>query len=118
MNLLHGRKTDGEPCAWNRARWNPATRPVSIQRWRKLAEATNEFLDKGRQVFVEGELRGDAVEGSQNLRIWTGNDGEHRASYEVTARMVKFIGRKVDNGSVPVGGPPPEGHEDDDALLF
>jgi len=24
-------------------------------------------------VFVEGELRGDAVDGSQNPRIWTGS---------------------------------------------
>ena len=48
--------------------------------WRKLAEAANEFLEKGQQVFVEGELRGDAIDGNQNPRVWTGNDGEARAT--------------------------------------
>ena len=85
--------------------------------WRKLAEAVNNFLEKGQQVFVEGELRGDAVEGNQNPRIWTGNDGEHRASYEVTARTVKFLGKRESNGGAPVGEPPPGG-EDDDLLPF
>jgi hypothetical protein len=40
--------------------------------WRKLAEATNQFMEKGSQVFVEGELRGDASDGSQNPRICGG----------------------------------------------
>jgi single-stranded DNA-binding protein len=82
--------------------------------WRKLAEATNQFLEKGSQVFVEGELRGDASDGSQNPRVWTGNDGEHRASYEVTARTVKFLGKREGNGGAPIGEPPPQGYEDDD----
>jgi single-stranded DNA-binding protein len=84
----------------------------------KLAEAANEFLDKGQQVFVEGELRGDAVDGSQNPRIWTGNDGEHRASYEVTARTVKFLGKREGNGGAPIGEPPPDGGEDEGILPF
>ena len=45
-------------------------------------------------------------------RIWTENDGERRASYEITARTVKFLGRR-DNGGAPIGEPPPEGYEDD-----
>ena len=85
--------------------------------WRKLAEAVNNFLEKGSQVFVEGELRGDAVDGNQNPRIWTGNDGEHRASYEVTARTVKFLGKREGNGGAPIGEPPPGG-EDEDLLPF
>jgi len=84
--------------------------------WRRLAEAVNEFVVKGQQVFVEGELKGEAQEGSQNPRIWTGNDGEHRASYEITARTVKFLGRR-DTAGPPIGEPPPGG-EDDDVLPF
>ncbi|MFC2036621.1 hypothetical protein ACFLYD_01445 [Chloroflexota bacterium] len=38
--------------------------------------------------------------GSQNPRIWQGNGGEHRASYEVTARIVKFLGKCEGNGGV------------------
>ena len=79
-----------------------------VTAWRKLAEACNTYLAKGSQVFVEGELKGDAVEGSQNPRIWQGNDGEHRASFEVTARTVKFLGRR-DNGGPSIGDPPPGG---------
>ena len=85
--------------------------------WRGLAETVNQYLTKGQQVFVEGELRGDASDGSQNPRIWQGNDGEHRASYELTARTVKFLGRR-DNGGAPIGEPPPPGGEDNDVLPF
>jgi single-strand DNA-binding protein len=89
-----------------------------VTAWRKLAEAANEFLQKGSQVFVEGELRGNASDGNQNPRIWQGNDGEHRASYEVTARTVKFLGRREGNGGAPVGEPPPNGYEEEDVLPF
>jgi single-stranded DNA-binding protein len=86
--------------------------------WHKLAEAANEFLVKGQQVIVEGELRGDTMDGSQNPRIWTGNDGPasrrpHRASYEVSARTVKFPAQQrrtassEGNGGAPVDEPLP-----------
>jgi len=124
-----GERLNGEPCAWKRAStvrgdgmgkraWgNPATRPVSIQRWRKLAEAVNEFVGKGSSVFVEGELHGEPQDGSQNPRVWTGQDGEARASYEITARTVKFLGKREGNGGAPIGEPPPGG-EDEDLLPF
>jgi single-strand DNA-binding protein len=72
-----------------------------------LAETCNEYLAKGRQVYVEGEIRGEANGGTQNPRIWTAKDGEPRASFEITARVVKFIGRRGDgNGGVPNEAPP------------
>ena len=85
-----------------------------VAAWRKLGEAINEFAGKGMQVYVEGELRGEAVDGTQNPRVWTGNDGEHRASYEITARVVKFLGKREGNGAAPTGEAPPEGYEDDE----
>ena len=113
-------RVTGCPAGWkeslNGKNWELTTW-FRVTAWRKLAEAVNNFLEKGSQVFVEGELRGDAVDGSQNPRIWTGNDGEHRASYEVTARTVKFLGKREGNGGAPVGEPPPGG-EDDDLLPF
>ncbi len=84
--------------------------------WRRLAEACNEYLAKGSSVYVEGEIRGEAQDGSQNPRIWQGNDGEYRASFELTARTVKFLGRR-DNGGAPIGEPPPGG-EDEEVLPF
>ncbi len=82
--------------------------------WRGLAETVNQYVNKGMQVFVEGEVSGEAVDGSQNPRVWTGNDGTPRASFEITARTVKFLGGRGDAASgAPVGEPPPEGYEED-----
>ncbi len=82
--------------------------------WRQLAEVVNTYLTKGRQVFVEGEVSGEASNGTQNPRVWTGNDGVARASYEITARTVKFLGAREEGaGGPPMGEPPPEGYEED-----
>jgi single-strand DNA-binding protein len=86
--------------------------------WRQLAETVNNYVRKGQQIFVEGEVRGEAVNGNQNPRVWTGNDGVARASFELTARTVKFLGTREEAGEgAPVGEPPPEGFEED-ALPF
>ena len=64
--------------------------------WRKLAETTNQYLKKGRQVMVVGEVDASA---------WTGQDGEARATLELTANTVKFLGGRdfvADDGG---GGP-------------
>ena len=83
--------------------------------WRGLAETVNQYVSKGQQVFVEGEVKGEAANGSQNPRVWTGNDGVARASFELTARTVKFLGSRGDvaAGGAPIGEPPPEGFEED-----
>jgi single-strand DNA-binding protein len=87
--------------------------------WRGLAETVNQYLEKGRQVFVEGEMAGESVNGTMNPRVWTGKDGVARASFEITARNVRFIGGRSDAapGGPPVGEPPPDGFEED-ALPF
>jgi len=90
---------------------------VRVTCWRKLAEAVNQFVSKGSQLYVEGELKGEASAGTQNPRVWQGNDGEYRASYEITARTVKFLGKREGNGGAPIDEPPPGG-EDDDLLPF
>ena len=60
-----------------------------VSAWRRLAEVCNEYLQRGRLVLVEGRLNPDE---NGNPRIWTGNDGEPRASFEITAQTVKFLG--------------------------
>lgn len=57
--------------------------------WGRQAESVNQYLSKGRQVLVEGRLNPDE---NGNPRMWTGNDGQSRASYEVTAQTVQFLG--------------------------
>ena len=54
--------------------------------WGKQAEQCNEFLAKGRQVYVEGRL---------HARNWEGKDGQTRTSLEVTANQVLFLGAKA-----------------------
>lgn len=85
--------------------------------WRGLAETVNQYLGKGRQVFVEGEVNGEALNGSQNPRVWTGNDGVAKASYEITARTVKFLGGR-DDRAPKENGSPTTGFDEDDTLPF
>lgn len=62
--------------------------------WGKMAEACNQYLSKGRQVFVKGRLRPDENGGP---RIWQDQNGNPRASFEVTATEVKFLGGRGDS---------------------
>ncbi len=57
----------------------------SVVAWGKLAEQCNQFLTKGRLVYVEGRLR---------LRTWEGQDGQKRARNEIIADRVKFLDRQ------------------------
>jgi single-strand DNA-binding protein len=57
--------------------------------WGKQAESTNTYLQKGSSVLIEGELRSDKETGSP--RTFTRSDGSTGASYEITARTVRFL---------------------------
>ena len=70
-----------------------------ISVWKGQAEACNQYLSKGRQVYIEGELRPDPETGGP--KVWTGSDGAPRASFEVTARTVQFLGGRNGGGDVP-----------------
>ena len=67
-----------------------------VSTWGKLAETCNQYLQKGRQVFIEGRMTVDRESGGP--RVWTDQNGNHRASYEVTAMDVKFLGNRGDSG--------------------
>lgn len=56
---------------------------VNIVAWGKVAEICNQYLSKGRPVFIEGRL-----EFSQ----WETKEGEKRSKLEVTAERVQFLG--------------------------
>lgn len=55
-----------------------------ISAWRKEAELAAQYLTKGRQVMVIGEI--------DEPRIFTGRDGQMHTSLEVTATMIRFLG--------------------------
>jgi single-strand DNA-binding protein len=52
----------------------------------KQAESCNQFVTKGKQVYVEGRLC---------TRNWEGQDGQKRVSVEVIANRVLFLGRRA-----------------------
>lgn len=62
---------------------------IRIVVWARLAEICNEYLKKGRPVFVEGRIQ---------TRSWDGPDGNKRYSTEVVADNVQFLGSKPGSG--------------------
>jgi single-strand DNA-binding protein len=67
-----------------------------VTAWGKLAETCNTYLQKGKLVLIEGRLTVDTKTGGP--RVWTGQDGQARASYEVTAQTVKFLSQRQEGG--------------------
>ncbi len=64
----------------------------------KLAEIAQEYLRKGRQVYIEGSLR---------TSKYTGKDGVERYSTDIVARDMQMIGGK--GGGEGGGGYPGSG---------
>ncbi len=56
-----------------------------VTAWRGLAENCGKYLDKGKKVCVIGPV---------SVNTYTGNDGQTRASMEVTAEDVEFLSPK------------------------
>ncbi|MBS1791308.1 MAG: single-stranded DNA-binding protein [Acidobacteria bacterium] len=61
-----------------------------INVWGKQAEAANQYLSKGRQVYVEGRL---------SQQEYTDRDGNRRSSLDVRATDVQFLGPRGEEGS-------------------
>lgn len=103
--------SDGTPVtnfsvAVNRRWTNPDGSPgeettwFRVAAWRKLAETCNQYLRKGQQVMVIGRV---------HARGYSGADGTPRASLDVTATDVRFLGSRGDVGA---------GEEDEDIIPF
>ncbi len=71
-----------------------------VSAWRKSAEIAANYLTKGRQVMVEGRMTADKATGGP--RIWTGQDGTPRASYEMVADRIVLLSSR--GGEVAPGG--------------
>ena len=74
-----------------------------ISAWGKLAETCNQYLKKGRLVYVEGRLTPDKNTGGP--RIWTRQDGSAAASFEMTAAFVEFLGSGEGAANGAAGAP-------------
>ena len=103
---------------WTSADGSPGeeTTWFRVSAWRGLAETCNQYLSKGRQVLVEGRLSPDRESGGP--RIWTGNDGVPRSSYEITALEVKFLGGRADREEPVPPDMPAEVGEGEEEIPF
>lgn len=77
--------------------WQDNTEWFTVTAWDRQAESVNQYLSKGRRVFVEGRL---------STNTFTGNDGQQRTSLEVRAFRVIFLDRTDGQGSDEFGGAP------------
>ena len=66
-----------------------------VSAWGRQAELANEFLTKGRQVYVEGRLR---------VEEYTDRDGKPRTSLEINATDIQFISQRSDDAAPSTGG--------------
>jgi single-strand DNA-binding protein len=67
-----------------------------VTTWGKRAEIDNQYLQKGSLVLCEGRLTVDRETGGP--RVWQDQNGNWRASYEMTADLVKFLSSRGDGG--------------------
>ena len=69
-----------------------------IVAWGKTAELCGEYLQKGRQVYLEGRLQ---------TRQWDDKEGQKRFTTEIVANVVQFLGAR---GDAPVRDVPGREH--------
>lgn len=92
--------------------------------WGKLAEICNEYLRKGRQVYIEGRIQ---------TRNWQDPQGNQKYMTEIVAQSMMMLGGRAEGGSgsepsyagsagsgsrrsnAQAGGPPPMNQEPADA---
>jgi single-strand DNA-binding protein len=72
---------------------------INIVVWRQQAENCAQYLSKGKLAAVDGSLQ---------LRSYTGNDGIKRTVAEVIADTVRFLSPKEGGSSYTPSAPPKE----------
>ena len=68
---------------------------VDITVWGKQAEICNQYLTKGRPVFIEGRLE---------FSSWETKEGDKRSKLEVVAERFQFLGGRKDGDGGASGG--------------
>jgi single-strand DNA-binding protein len=78
--------------ATNERFFNPNTNETNdrtewhrIVAWGKLAEFCEKYLDRGKQLYIEGKLR---------TRNWQDKEGNKRYTTEITAQSIVLLGRR------------------------
>lgn len=65
-----------------------------VTAWNRLAEQCNNYVTRGRKVYVEGRLKSNT---------WVGQDGQTRFGNEIIANTVTFLSSPQGGGGY--GGP-------------
>src|ERR1700674_2665284 len=84
-------KKDGE--------WTDRTEWHTVVLWERLAEIAGEYLKKGSQVYIEGQLQ---------TRKWTDKEGQERYTTAIRADRMQMLGSRS-------GGSERMARPDDDA---
>ena len=88
LNLAtDGRRPDGNGGWKNETEWH------RVVLFGKLADLAKQYLTKGREVMIEGELR---------TRQWQDKEGQKRFTTEIVANNMRFVGGRGGSGA---GGP-------------
>jgi single-strand DNA-binding protein len=89
-------------------KWNGGEETVwfRVSAWERLAEICNQYLSKGKQVFVEGRMK--------QPNVYTDKNGVARASLEITATNVVLLGKAGDEPAPPERNAPETVESDGD----
>lgn len=68
---------------------------VDITAWGRQAEVINQYMKKGRSLFVEGRLQYDQ---------WEGQDGQKRSKLRVVLENFQFVGGRGGDDAPDGGG--------------
>jgi single-strand DNA-binding protein len=71
--------------------------------WNRMAENANQYLQKGKSVYIEGRLR---------VEEYTDREGKQRHSLEVFGTDMQFLGGKSEERSEPRSEKPQEQEPD------
>ncbi len=68
---------------------------VEVAAFARTAEVIQQYMTKGKPIFIEGRLRFDQ---------WTAQDGSKRSRLTVVAENFQFVGGRGEGGGAPAGG--------------
>ena len=71
----------------------------NVSAWGKLGETCNQYLAKGRQVYVEGRL---------SSRTYEARDGQTRVALDISLTDVQFLGGRGGDGDGAAAAAPYE----------
>jgi single-strand DNA-binding protein len=74
---------------------NQTTTWFRVTTWRRQAEVANQYLAKGKLVYIEGRLR---------TNEYTDREGNKRTSLEVTCTDMRFLSTGERDGAAPASG--------------